>query len=141
MTNEQKVLYLKQYITLAKQYEELEDDFKRFMAKLESPKSQQLSDMPIAPQNCKETLSGKIALIEQYKEHHEKLLFPLTQKKMEIENIIYKVQDPLLQRLLSLRYIDGKGFRQICLKINYSWRHTMRLHCIALSRVHIDTNA
>ena len=59
----------------------------------------------------------------------------LWKKQIEVIDTIGHVKDPTLYRILSYRYIDGRPFEWIAVEINYTWRHTIRLHGDALQEV------
>lgn len=52
--------------------------------------------------------------------------------KRKIHDQIYKVDNADHRTLLTLRYIDLKGFEQIAVDMHYSWRQTIRIHGNAL---------
>lgn len=54
-----------------------------------------------------------------------------------IEKAILLVDDEVLQEILRQKYIFGKTLEEISLIINYSKRHTERLHIKALNRLQI----
>lgn len=54
--------------------------------------------------------------------------------RIEIENKIRLVEDPLLCELLHQKYIFGKTLEEISLILNYSKRHIERLHIKALEK-------
>lgn len=53
----------------------------------------------------------------------------------EVIDTIRQVPDPTLQRLLELRYIDGRSWERIAVELHYTFRHTTRLHGDALNAV------
>ena len=55
--------------------------------------------------------------------------------KAEIEGSIAKVDDPMLKRLLTFRYINGDEWEQISESMNYSVRQIHRLHGKALLKI------
>lgn len=59
----------------------------------------------------------------------------LRQQYKEIEDTISQVDDDTLQILLEKRYISGKTWEQIAVEMNFCYRHTCRLHGIALREV------
>lgn len=59
----------------------------------------------------------------------------LWKKRNEIENVVGKVSDPVYNRLLHMRYIEGETMERIAVDIGFSWRHTNRLHSEALQIV------
>ena len=54
-----------------------------------------------------------------------------------VQAVIDAVDDPDLRQLLILRYINGLTWEKIAVDMNYSWRHTLRLHGAALAAVKI----
>lgn len=55
--------------------------------------------------------------------------------KAEVMDVIYRVSDGRYRMVLKLRYIDGLRMEEIAVKMNYTWRHTCRLHGRALLKV------
>lgn len=54
-----------------------------------------------------------------------------------IEETISTVDDELLKEVLTLKYLCGKTLEETALIINYSKRHTERLHSKALAKLDI----
>ena len=54
-----------------------------------------------------------------------------------VQAVIDAVDDPDQRHLLRLRYINGLTWEKIAVDMNYSWRHTLRLHGAALAAVKI----
>ena len=52
-----------------------------------------------------------------------------------IENRILKLDDTILQEILIQKYICGKNLEEVSHSINYSKRHTERLHVKALEKL------
>ncbi len=59
----------------------------------------------------------------------------LLELKKEIESTIVKVNDPILQQLLTLVYINGNDLGQAAVKMNYSYRQIKRKHKDAVNKV------
>lgn len=55
----------------------------------------------------------------------------------EIEEKINNVDDERLREILFLKYICGKTLKQISIIIDYSLRHTERMHTIAIKKIEI----
>lgn len=68
----------------------------------------------------------------------------LVEYKSRARKLIEKLDDDVLKVILYDRYFRGCTFEEIAVSINYSWRHTCRLHGIALQKLkcviecHID---
>lgn len=59
----------------------------------------------------------------------------LWRQRVEIEETIGAVADPVLNEILHRKYIEAQTFELIAVEMNYSWRHTIRLHGMALAEV------
>ena len=56
-------------------------------------------------------------------------------KRLEIVNVIGRLQDPLHVRLLHLRYIEGKRWENIAVDLSISWRYCFMVHGAALEEL------
>ena len=56
------------------------------------------------------------------------------QKRLEIEEKIEKIENETLREVLTQKYLCGKTLEQIALILNFSKRHTERLHITALGK-------
>lgn len=65
------------------------------------------------------------------------LLDNLDTVRHNVVNAIESVKDENLKTILQMHYINGKSFEQIAVDKHYSYRHTIRLHGIALHKVDI----
>ena len=54
-----------------------------------------------------------------------------------VQAVIDAVDDPDQRHLLRLRYINGYKWERVAVEMNYSFRHTLRIHGAALSAVRI----
>jgi len=72
--------------------------------------------------------------IEKYKDEITKA----DNLRINIENSISQVKDPVLCELLYLKYVLGKTLEEIALTLNYSKRHIERLHIKALEQFEIN---
>lgn len=70
----------------------------------------------------------------QSKDIYEKRIKEAQKLRIDIEEKINAVDDPLLCEVLHLKYICGKTLEEIGLILNYSKRHIERLHIKALDR-------
>ena len=62
----------------------------------------------------------------------------LEKVRLQVENAISSMKNENLRRILEMHYINGYSFEQIAVKEHYSYRHTTRLHGIALQQLQID---
>lgn len=58
--------------------------------------------------------------------------------RAEIEDVLGKLEDDTLRKLMEYRYIDGLTWEQVAEKMHYSWRHTCRLHGEALAKINMS---
>lgn len=56
----------------------------------------------------------------------------------ELEAAVASVEDARLRQVLYLRYIEGKKWEEIALKMNYDYRWVLRLHDRALAELAIE---
>lgn len=59
----------------------------------------------------------------------------LDRVKAEIEAVIRKVENGKYRELLVRRYLNGKTFEEVAVKMHYTWRQVHRLHGRALIAV------
>ncbi len=59
----------------------------------------------------------------------------INEVKKEIENVIDKLEDETLKKLLKLRYLEFRKWRYIGEVLNYSEQHIHRLHNQALKEI------
>ena len=59
----------------------------------------------------------------------------LDRVKAEIEAVIRKVENGKYRELLVRRYLNGKTFEEVAVKMHYTWRQVHRIHGRALIAV------
>lgn len=87
---------------------------------LQQAKISRLKEMILVNPNFKETYRQEIKTAENL--------------RSEIEEKISQMEDEILKELLFQKYILGKTLEEIGYIINYSKRHTERLHIVALEK-------
>ena len=61
------------------------------------------------------------------------------QKAMDdVQNVINSVSNPTYRQVLTYRYINGYTWKQIAVKMNYTYRNITRLHGKALRNVVLE---
>ena len=65
----------------------------------------------------------------------EKTQNELMSENVITQKVINKCKDPVSMEILTARYVDFKGWRQIAREHNYSEQHIFRLHGTALQEV------
>lgn len=127
MTKEQ----LRQYQYIEREIKLLQADVCQVRDSLQS--AQILSDMPKGGNNA-DRIADTIAKIVDIEAIIHYKIRQLIELRGEIEATIDGL--PSDQRvLMRLRYIEGCSFEAIAVNLNYSWRHTHRLHGNALQKI------
>ena len=133
MTREEKIEFLSRY-------KEIDNTIDRKLDELSMWKARRLnitptySDMPKGGQQDDKIQSAveKIMMLEQ---DIDATIDELEKTRIEIERAIDRVPDRAQRLLLLLKYIDRQNnytWDKIAVEMNYTWRHIMRLHNLAL---------
>ena len=105
---------------------QLLDRIIRLETRLTSPGAQNLDGMPHGSGNG-DALANGIARLTELRDLYRGKEIELAQTQMDIEALIEHL-DPVERVIARYRYIDGMQWEQICVKVNYSWRQTHRIH-------------
>lgn len=70
----------------------------------------------------------------EFKDTYSKALNDALELRLKIERQISEVDNGVLSELLYQKYIFGKSLEEVSYIINYSLRHTERLHIKALDK-------
>ena len=127
---------LRNYQNIKREQQQLRHQLEEIETALYYPKVQQLTDMPKdhAEGNPQEDLAiYHIELQQRYKGKLEEL----SAEQLAIETAIEELE-PTARALLRYRYLDGLKWEEVCVKLNYSWRQTHRLHGEALKKLRED---
>ena len=79
-------------------------------------------------------LNQMIALNPDLKSEYKNQIKKAEILRVNIENKITLVDDGILSEVLFQKYILGRTLEEVALAINYSKRHTERLHSAALEK-------
>lgn len=124
---------LQSYRYIALEIERLEEEIERTRAKVESPAVQHLSHAP-GGGRVPDRIADLVAEIEGLIENLEQQYKTMSARRERIDRAI-SVLHEREQRLIRLRYIDGKGWEQIAVDMNYSWRQVHNIHSEALKKI------
>ncbi|MBR0463437.1 MAG: hypothetical protein IJJ23_03535 [Clostridia bacterium] len=124
--------YLSQAYRLDQRIERKIEDRDRMRAKLQKATAQ-ITGMPRGGSGVDWTELSVRAM--EYDAKIAREMSELYRLKTEIEGVIAAVEDQRYQRLLTLRYIDGKRWENIAVEMSYSWRRVMQMHHEALRAV------
>ena len=96
-----------------------------------------------------DSIGKTIAKVDEYGKKADALIDQLVDKKIEIDNAIQSVEDPVQREILERRYIlfqtweshfdknTGEYIKGIADDMGYSMQHIFRLHGLALKNVKI----
>lgn len=124
---------LRNYLDLKREQAQLRQQLETIEAALYSPKAQRLTGMPSSPShgNATEEMAERhLELMDRYRAK----LAELAAEQLAIEQTI-EALEPTERMLLRYRYLDGLAWEEVCVKMNYSWRQTHRLHSKALEEL------
>lgn len=102
------------------------DRIMRLEARLTAPGAQGLDGMPHGS-GTGDSMARGVAALADLRDLYRAKEADLTQALIDIEHLIDGL-DPVERMIARYRYIDGLHWENICVKINYSWRQTHRLH-------------
>ena len=133
----------KKKITYLKQYRYLNKDIDRKIKLMEDWKSKLLNITPILSDmpkggNRSDKISDGIVNLDEIERGLKEDIDELIRLRDEIEGKIDAINDLKLREILKCRYLDCKGFEEIAFTNNYSWRHTHRLHELALDKINMS---
>ena len=126
--------FLSQAYWLDKRIDRKAEEIARMRAKLEKSNSK-LSDMPRGGSGGDWT-DADIRVMDEERRIHDEII-ELCRIKREIAEAIEAVEDARYRTLLELRYRNYLSFEKIAVEMNYSWRHTLRIHDEALRAVRV----
>ena len=94
-----------------------------------------LSDMPHSPNKNIHSMENIIVKIVDLEKEINQDIDQLVDLKREIVTTIKRIDNPVYQTLLELRYLSFKSWEQIAVEMGYSLQHVFRLHERALKYV------
>jgi DNA-directed RNA polymerase specialized sigma subunit len=136
ITNQDKIRYLKRFIILDREIDRKLKEISRWRGMLGKVTSVYTSELKGGGSiyGKAEDIIAKIVDLEQEVNNDVDRLVDV---RREIGQVIEAVEDDRERLLLQYRYLDGRTFEWIAAGMNYSWRHTHRLHSTALSGIKI----
>ncbi len=126
MTRDQVKQRLNSYQHVRMERRQLLERIIRLETRLTSPGAQNLDGMPHGSGNG-DALANGIARLSELRDLYREKEIELAQAQIDIEHLIEHLE-PIERVVARYRYIDGLHWEQICVKINYSWRQTHRIH-------------
>ena len=133
MSKEQIKQRLNSYRHVQIERRQILDRIMRLEARLTAPGAQGLDGMPHAS-GSGDSMARGVAALADLRDLYRTKEADLAQALADIERLIDGL-DPIERVIARYRYIDGLHWEQICVKINYSWRQTHRLHAKMIEKL------
>ena len=127
---------LKEYTSIKRELKQIQFKLKELEERKTSIKSMVISDMNVQTSHNNNSIEDLLIKIEECIEEYNKKEIELYNKQLEIEKCINSLE-PTERIIARSRYIEGKTFEQISVDLNYSWRHTIRIHGKILQIIYI----
>ena len=124
---------MRNYASLKEEREQLRRQLDELEATLYYPKIQRLNGMPSSPSK-ENTLELMVARHVELQERYEAKIAEMTKEMLLIEAAIDALE-PTARMLLRYRYLDGLKWEEVCVRMNYSWMQTHRIHANALNQL------
>ena len=125
---------LMQYGSIELEVKQLKERIEYLEEKKTSIKSQVITDMPTGGGERTDILT----LITKIEDSQIELIqkqSKLVDIMESIENTIDRLEDSTERIILRSRYLQCKKWEQICVELNYSWRHIHRSHSNILKKI------
>lgn len=118
-----------------RELKQLREQIKNAEARIYSPKSPVLSDMPKAPSLTSNPTSDAALLHEQLVTLYETKIKCITTEMLEVEKAMVETLNPVECIIIRYRYFDLMTWEEICVKAHYGWTQTHRIHASALRKL------
>ena len=135
MTNKEKITILKGYVDAEKEHQQLIEMLETIKEKMYGASAQKITDMPKASGYNNDKFDNYIITLESYTERININLDKLQKQRLYIENCINMLDNTTQRMIMRYRYIEGLRWEEVCVKMNYGWRQTHRLHTNALKNI------
>ena len=131
--------YLTGYRKACKKIESLKEQLESLQEIEQSVRSQQLSDMPKGS-NRHQDLSDLMVKLEDLQAQIADAIMVSCRIKLEIEEVLWKLEDPEEARVLRFRYIYFMDWEEISGIMGYSMRQSRRIHDEAIKNLKMSHN-
>lgn len=126
------------YRLLAQEVRTLKTRLDALESSIYSPAGQRYSLTPRASSGQGRTMDDVIAAHDALKEFYLKKLVEKDAQQLAVEQAIESLEDPAERLIMRYRYIDGHGWRKVCLLMQprgVSERQVYRMHGWALEKL------
>lgn len=124
---------LRNYAILKEERNQLRRQLEELEAALYYPKIQRLNGMPSAPSK-ENALELMVAHHAELQEKYEAKIAEMNAEMLFVETAIENLE-PTARMLLRYRYLECLKWEEVCVKMNYSWMQTHRIHANALKQL------
>lgn len=128
----------KNYRALLLEVQQLKEQVMILEASLYSPKGQRFTSTPRVPSGDRSTMDGAVERHIKLDSYYREQLAKKEAQQLAIEQAIDSLEDSAERLVMRERYIKGKGWTAISLKLQalgYSERSVYRLHGYALAKL------
>lgn len=133
--NKLKMQYLMRYIDAKRRAKAILDEI-RNLEDLATKVTVTFNDMP-GGGGADDQLGAIVSHIIDLKADMVTQAKTMKAEQQIVQAVIDAVDDPDQRHLLRLRYINGYKWERVAVEMNYSFRHTLRIHGAALAAVRI----
>lgn len=133
--NKLKIKYLMRYLDAKRRAKAILDEI-RDLEDLATKVTVTFNDMP-GGGGADDQLGAIVSHIVDLKADMVTQAKTMKAEQQIVQAVIDAVDDPDQRHLLRLRYINGFKWERVAVEMNYSFRHTLRIHGSALSAVRI----
>lgn len=126
--------YLKEHVKKLSEAKGLKFEIDQMYQTMKSPV---ITGMPSAHSSDTDKLGNILWKIQQKEIRYLAKLDIILNEEKEIEKVIDTLKDSRERTIMRYRYITGMTWEEICVRVNYSWQHTHRLHAGALSKLNM----
>lgn len=135
VSNEKKKAWLRRYLYAVKAEQEIALEMEELESQYILP-SKAIDGMPHGSGGDKD-LSAFAAKYDELYQQVKAALEKRIEIRMEVRNAIEAMEDEAEKILMLYRYIDGKQWEEIAVRMGYTWRWVMQIHGRALSHFQI----
>ncbi|MBR1689387.1 MAG: DUF1492 domain-containing protein [Oscillibacter sp.] len=135
MTNQEKKRWLRQYLEVLDDQDELIEERKRWKAI-----ATKITAAPSGMPGGGSERGGENAMLQlaEISREIDAKAARARAVRTQIRACISRIPDARLRRLLRLRYISGLTFDEIAERMHYSWRWVIKLHGQALDQLRVE---
>lgn len=133
--NKLKIQYLMRYLDAKRRAKAILDEI-RDLEDLATKVTVTFNDMP-GGGGADDQLGAIVSHIVDLKADMVTQAKTIKAEQQIVQAVIDAVDDPDQRHLLRLRYINGYKWERVAVEMNYSFRHTLRIHGAALAAVRI----